>query len=60
MFINTSKMAKINLCLAEHKQVHTAIGCKNAWAFDATAACSGFLVGLITATRFIKGSLSGE
>ncbi|KAJ4760337.1 3-oxoacyl-[acyl-carrier-protein] synthase 3 [Rhynchospora pubera] len=36
-------------------QVHTALGCKNAWAFDATAACSGFLVGLITATRFIKG-----
>ena len=53
-------MAKINLCLAEHKQVHTALGCKNAWAFDATAACSGFLVGLITATRFIKGSLSRE
>ncbi|KAJ4749793.1 3-oxoacyl-[acyl-carrier-protein] synthase 3 [Rhynchospora pubera] len=36
-------------------QVSTAIGCKNAWAFDATAACSGFLVGLITATGFIKG-----
>ncbi|KAJ3677360.1 hypothetical protein LUZ60_003084 [Juncus effusus] len=36
-------------------QVHTALGCKNAWAFDITAACSGFLVGLITATRFIKG-----
>ncbi|PKU71437.1 3-oxoacyl-[acyl-carrier-protein] synthase 3 A, chloroplastic [Dendrobium catenatum] len=30
-------------------------GCRNAWAFDITAACSGFVVGLITATRFIKG-----
>lgn len=33
------------------------LGCKNAWAFDATAACSGFVVGLITASRFIKGDL---
>ncbi|ONK70245.1 uncharacterized protein A4U43_C05F31750 [Asparagus officinalis] len=31
------------------------LGCKSAWAFDITAACSGFIVGLITATRFIKG-----
>ncbi|KAK8941593.1 hypothetical protein KSP40_PGU011691 [Platanthera guangdongensis] len=31
------------------------LGCKNAWTFDITAACSGFVVGLITATRFIKG-----
>ncbi|KAG1342481.1 3-oxoacyl-[acyl-carrier-protein] synthase III, chloroplastic [Cocos nucifera] len=36
-------------------QVQRDLGCKNAWAFDATAACSGFVVGLITATRFIKG-----
>lgn len=35
--------------------VQKDLGCKNAWAFDVTAACSGFLVGLITATRFIKG-----
>ncbi|WOK94086.1 3-oxoacyl-[acyl-carrier-protein] synthase III, chloroplastic [Canna indica] len=36
-------------------QVQRDLGCKNAWAFDITAACSGFVVGLITATRFIKG-----
>ncbi|XP_038990232.1 3-oxoacyl-[acyl-carrier-protein] synthase III, chloroplastic-like [Phoenix dactylifera] len=36
-------------------RVQRDLGCKNAWAFDATAACSGFVVGLITATRFIKG-----
>ncbi|CAL9122970.1 unnamed protein product [Musa textilis] len=36
-------------------QVQRDLGCKNAWAFDVTAACSGFIVGLITATRFIKG-----
>ncbi|OAY70727.1 3-oxoacyl-(acyl-carrier-protein) synthase III, chloroplastic, partial [Ananas comosus] len=35
--------------------VQRELGCKNAWAFDATAACSGFVVGLITASRFIKG-----
>lgn len=36
-------------------QIQNDLGCRNAWAFDITAACSGFLVGLITATRFIKG-----
>lgn len=32
------------------------MGCTNAFGFDITAACSGFIVGLITATRFIKGN----
>lgn len=32
------------------------VGCTNAFGFDITAACSGFIVGLITATRFIKGN----
>ncbi|KAG0477922.1 hypothetical protein HPP92_012641 [Vanilla planifolia] len=36
-------------------QIQRDLGCKNAWTFDITAACSGFLIGLITATRFIKG-----
>ncbi|KAJ0988322.1 hypothetical protein J5N97_006678 [Dioscorea zingiberensis] len=36
-------------------QVQRDLGCRNAWTFDVTAACSGFVVGLITATRFIKG-----
>ncbi|XP_039115333.1 3-oxoacyl-[acyl-carrier-protein] synthase 3 B, chloroplastic-like [Dioscorea cayenensis subsp. rotundata] len=36
-------------------RVQRDLGCKNAWAFDVTAACSGFVIGLITATRFIKG-----
>ncbi|XP_072953754.1 beta-ketoacyl-[acyl-carrier-protein] synthase III A, chloroplastic isoform X1 [Typha angustifolia] len=36
-------------------RIQRDLGCKNAWAFDITAACSGFVVGLITATRFIKG-----
>ncbi|PKA66631.1 3-oxoacyl-[acyl-carrier-protein] synthase III, chloroplastic [Apostasia shenzhenica] len=36
-------------------KIQRDLGCKNAWAFDITAACSGFVVGLITATRFIKG-----
>eukprot|EP00252_Welwitschia_mirabilis_P024220 TRINITY_DN7103_c0_g1_i1.p1 TRINITY_DN7103_c0_g1~~TRINITY_DN7103_c0_g1_i1.p1 ORF type:complete len:395 (-),score=88.78 TRINITY_DN7103_c0_g1_i1:367-1551(-) len=36
-------------------QVQKEVGCKNALAFDITAACSGFVVGLVTGTRFIKG-----
>ena len=30
------------------------IGAKNAMAFDLTAACSGFVVGVITAAQFIR------
>ena len=30
------------------------IGAKRAMAFDLTAACSGFVVGLITAAQFIR------
>eukprot|EP01018_Ginkgo_biloba_P036795 Gb_19155 [translate_table: standard] len=36
-------------------QVQRELGCVNALAFDITAACSGFVLGLVTATRFIKG-----
>ncbi|KAK3151056.1 hypothetical protein QOZ80_3AG0241120 [Eleusine coracana subsp. coracana] len=36
-------------------QVLTEVGCTNAFGFDITAACSGFIIGLTTATRFIKG-----
>ena len=35
-------------------QVQHAIGATNAVAFDMTAACSGFVVGLITAAQFIR------
>lgn len=30
------------------------IGAKNAWGFDLSAACSGFLYGLVTGQRFIQ------
>jgi len=36
-------------CLVQEK-----IGAKNAWAFDLSAACSGFLFALETGTRFIE------
>eukprot|EP00271_Cylindrocystis_brebissonii_P000837 TRINITY_DN11021_c0_g1_i1.p1 TRINITY_DN11021_c0_g1~~TRINITY_DN11021_c0_g1_i1.p1 ORF type:complete len:440 (+),score=75.22 TRINITY_DN11021_c0_g1_i1:368-1687(+) len=36
-------------------QVQAALGCKNAVSFDLTAACSGFVMGLVTATRFVTG-----
>lgn len=34
------------------------LGCHNALAFDLTAACSGFVLGLVTATRFIRGTFT--
>jgi 3-oxoacyl-[acyl-carrier-protein] synthase III len=34
--------------------VQTKIGAKNAWAFDLSAACSGFLFALSTGARFIE------
>ncbi|KAJ7558853.1 hypothetical protein O6H91_04G058700 [Diphasiastrum complanatum] len=36
-------------------QVQRELGCTKALAFDLTAACSGFVLGLVTGTRFIKG-----
>ena len=35
-------------------QVQAAIGARNALAFDLTAACSGFVVGLVTGAQFIR------
>jgi len=43
------------LYFAWYFQVQTLLGCHNALAFDLTAACSGFVLGLVTATRFIRG-----
>ncbi|EFJ12688.1 hypothetical protein SELMODRAFT_181394 [Selaginella moellendorffii] len=36
-------------------EIQRELSCSNALAFDLTAACSGFVVGLVTATRYIKG-----
>uniref|UniRef100_A0A1G4NVI2 Beta-ketoacyl-[acyl-carrier-protein] synthase III n=1 Tax=Liagoropsis maxima TaxID=1653392 RepID=A0A1G4NVI2_9FLOR len=35
-------------------QLQASLGAKHAVAFDITAACSGFLIGLITASQFIR------
>lgn len=35
--------------------VQRELGCRGAVAFDITAACSGFVLGLVTASRFING-----
>lgn len=35
-------------------QLQEGIGAKNACAFDLTAACSGFVMGLITAGQYIR------
>ena len=34
--------------------ISAALGCKNAFAFDLTAACSGFLYALTTGGQFIE------
>lgn len=39
--------------------VAASLGCKNAFAFDLTAACSGFLFGLVTAGQFMDRQNSG-
>ena len=36
--------------------IAAALGCKNAVAFDLTAACSGFLFGIVTAGQFLSQS----
>ncbi|CAM6097198.1 unnamed protein product [Calypogeia fissa] len=36
-------------------EVQRQLGCSKALAFDLTAACSGFVLGLVTGTRFIRG-----
>jgi 3-oxoacyl-[acyl-carrier-protein] synthase-3 len=35
--------------------VQAKLGAKNAAAYDLTAACSGFVVGLVNATHMIRG-----
>lgn len=35
-------------------QVQAAIGAKQAVAFDLTAACSGFVLALVTAAQFVR------
>jgi len=37
--------------------IQTKLGAANAVAFDLTAACSGFLFALITASQFLKGGI---
>lgn len=41
--------------------ISAALGCKNAFAFDLTAACSGFLFSIVTAGQFLDrgGKASG-
>lgn len=36
--------------------ISAKLGCKNAFAFDLTAACSGFLFGIVTAGQFLDRS----
>ncbi|PSB03290.1 beta-ketoacyl-ACP synthase 3 [Merismopedia glauca] len=38
-------------------QIQAAIGAKNAVAFDLTAACSGFIFGMVTAAQFLRSGV---
>ena len=38
--------------------VQEKLGCKNAWGYDMSAACSGFLFGLQTAASFVNSGLA--
>jgi 3-oxoacyl-[acyl-carrier-protein] synthase-3 len=38
--------------------VQDKLGCRNAWGFDISAACSGFLFGLTTAVSFVNSGLA--
>jgi 3-oxoacyl-[acyl-carrier-protein] synthase-3 len=38
--------------------VQERLGCKNAWGYDISAACSGFLFGLNTAVSFVNSGLA--
>ena len=40
--------------LMVHAQVQAQIGAKNAVAFDITAACSGFVISMVTAAQYIR------
>lgn len=42
------------LCPATACLVQQQIGASNAWGFDLSAACSGFLYGLVTGARFVE------
>jgi len=42
------------LFLATANVICDKIGAKNAWGFDVAAACSGFMFGLVTASKFIE------
>ncbi len=46
------------LPLTPWPQVQAGIGAKRACAFDLTAACSGFVLGLITASQYIRTGTS--
>jgi len=39
--------------------VANELGCSNAFCFDLTAACTGFLFGMVTASQFLSGRGSG-
>ena len=57
--MHTSSTAhKHNSKLIHALQLQASIGAKSACAFDLTAACSGFVLGIITAGQYIRTGAS--
>ncbi|MHC5248918.1 beta-ketoacyl-ACP synthase III [Enterococcus sp. LJL90] len=54
-FIIVATMSPDYTCPSVACMVQGAIGATQAFAFDVTAACSGFVFGLATAEKFIRG-----
>ena len=53
LFVNLSN-GMMRTCHRACPQVQQIIGAKKAVAFDLTAACSGFVVGLVTAAQYVR------
>lgn len=49
-----SEPAQVNWVIITTLQVQALIGAKRAVAFDVTAACSGFVIGVVTAAQFMR------
>lgn len=51
-------MLRASPCVAVMIQVQAAIGAKKAVAFDLTAACSGFVLAMVTAAQYVRTGMA--
>jgi 3-oxoacyl-[acyl-carrier-protein] synthase III len=53
--IIVATMTPDRLCPSTAAAVQRKLGAVNAWGFDLAGACSGFIYGLVTATKLVEG-----